>query len=359
MRQHMQKLLFSVLCAITFSASQQSHAQQLNPWGGAPNWYGWGLPIGWTGWNLGFGSGGTVPGNILDGWGAYLNGLGYYNNSTAMANAIDVNSWLRLMSAVNEGQMEHNHSNYMRRLRRHESILNARQKIFERLRDNPNDFDIKNGDAINVKMRLLMKPGYSTRVANELKIPVSKEVLSQLVFSKPSEGLHISLKEWTNAPQYTNLLRQQRFADLRLRLETSWSRAIDFVQTNGFADDTLLRDVTDALIALRTRVDAEYGHIDQAAYSDARSFIKHRQEALRALNSDTLNGFIQLITSTPNLTLGQLLEAMTTRSMQFFPAADAAQAATYERFYAVIRGAPPTVLSEDTFSEVFSGTELP
>lgn len=353
-------IVSGILATSTLSmVSTSAAAQVLGSWGAESSWYGWGYPYGWGGWGHGFGGASTVPGSIMEGWGYYLNGAGYYNRETAMANAINVNTWLRWSAEINQRQMQLNHSNYLRRLRRHETIISARQKIFERLRDEPNSYDVKNGDAINVKMRILMKPGYSARVAEELKVPVSKEILEQLVFAKPSEGLHVSLKDLSATPTYPNLLKQARYAATRLRLETSWSRALTEFRREGYADDALMGEVSAALTAMRGQVDADFGHVDQVAYSNARTFLKTRQDALRSLNSDTVNSFFQLVTSAEPLTLGQLLEALTTRSMQFYPADDAEQVATYERLYAVLRGAPSTVLSEETFAAVFEGSAEP
>lgn len=350
-------LVFGLTSSVFVAGSAQ--AQRGYSWGGYPSWYGWGLPYGWNGWGWGFGGANTVPGSILGGWGYYLNGLGYYNYETAVGNAINLDSWLRLAAAMNDTQMQLNYSNYQRRLRRHANILTARQKIFERLRDDPNDYDVKNGDAANVKMRILMKPGYSGRVAAELNIVVLPEVLDQLVFLKSSEGVSLSLKDLNPSPVYPSLLQQQRFTAARSECERAWAQLIHAFESSAYVETSIIREVSDSLQRLRAQVDAEFGRVDQNAYNSARSFIKTRQDTVRAFSSETLTGFISLMKQTEGLTIGKLLEAMTVRGMQFYPARDPEQTAVYERFYAVLRGAPSTILSAETFSAVFDGSETP
>ena len=334
-----------------------SMAQSYDNWGYHPEWFGWGIPSNWNGWGS-YGTG-TVPGSILEGWGAYLNGAGYYNVNTAAARAINFDTWFAYTSVMNDRQMHMNYSNYLRRLRRHENIMTARRHIFERLRDNPNASDIKSGDAINVKMRILMNPGYSARVVEELTIPVLPEVLDQLVVIKPSEGIFTSIKDVKSVSSWPMLFRQNRYGDMRTRLETIWPQAWASLKTNGFVDDSLVKDINVILDDLRKKADSEYGTIDQMAYSYARTFLKSRKDTLRVFQSQSMTEFLQEIATPDVLTLGQLLEALSTRSMQFYPAEDKEQTATYERFYAVLRGAPSTVLSEETFSKVFDGSDDP
>ena len=343
--------------AIFFNANLKVALAQSASYPSDEGSFGWGIPKNWGGWPWGFGGATTVPGSIMDGWGVMMNGAGYYNRSAAIARSVDVNTWLHLTSAINQSQMNMNSSNYRRRLRRHARIIDARRKTFERLRDNPNFSDIKSGDAINVKMRLLMNPGYSARVAEELKVPVLPEVLDQLVFSKPSDGIFASAKDLKSITVWPMLFRQASHATLRANLESLWPRAWASLRTNGYVDQLLTNQIKSALNDLRARADADYGTVDPLAYSNARTFLDTRIKTLRAFNSEELTGFFQEIADHNDLTLGQLLESLSKRSMQFYPAADSDQVATYERLYAVLRGAPPTVLSTDTFSAVFDASD--
>lgn len=356
------KIVLAGTILANFGALPTAHAQYGSVpgygwnYGAMPgHWYGWGLPYGWSGWNRGFGGASTVPGSILDGWGYYLNGAGYYNRNTAIANAINVDTWMRWAAAINQTQMQMNYSNYLRRQRRHARLVDARRRIFERLRDNPEARDVRNGDAINVKMRLLMQPGFSARVVNELQIPVQRAIVEQLIVAKPAEGITANLRNLAGEFDWPMALRSNKFSYQRNQLESATKSAWQELNTTGHVEPSTILELQAILAELRAGLDADHGTIDQSAYANGRAFLKTQTINTRAFSSEALIGFFTAV-APDTLTLGQLLEAMTLYGIQFHPATSPTQVAVYERLYAVLRGAPPTVLTPETFSDVFAAS---
>ena len=98
---------------------------------------------GWGGW----GGASTVGGSMARGMGVYNAGAGVYNMDTAAARSMNANTAMQVnqyMYEVNKNNADHY---YAESAKKQNDATQTTEKMYSRLHDNPNSYDIHNGDA--------------------------------------------------------------------------------------------------------------------------------------------------------------------------------------------------------------------
>src|SRR4051794_272011 len=101
------------------------------------------------------GPGSTIDGDYLRGGGGASYGLGVYNRLTAEAVSINTDTTIRWNEYVAAVVKNENHQNAMHRafvLERRREHYNT---IYQRIRENPEERDVMNGDSLNAVMEEL------------------------------------------------------------------------------------------------------------------------------------------------------------------------------------------------------------
>src|SRR3954447_18244091 len=101
---------------------------------------------GWGGW----GGASTVGGSMARGMGVYNAGAGVYNMDTAPARSMNAQTAMQVnqyMYEVNKNDADHY---YAESAKKQKDATQTTEKMYSRLHDNPNSYDIHNGDALNV-----------------------------------------------------------------------------------------------------------------------------------------------------------------------------------------------------------------
>jgi hypothetical protein len=110
---------------------------------------------------FGGGGGSTIEGDYLRGLGFAATGMGIYNHQTAIANSINLDTFIRwneYMAAVaNEQRKEY----VARRMAHSEQNKAANDKMKDRITNHPEARDVLSGDALTAAMGQLMDPQIS------------------------------------------------------------------------------------------------------------------------------------------------------------------------------------------------------
>ncbi|MFO0908793.1 MAG: hypothetical protein U0794_10620 [Isosphaeraceae bacterium] len=119
----------------------------------------WGYPggyggFGWGGW----GGGETVQGSVARGLALCRGAAGYYNQSTAVARSINADTVMRWNQYWWESQVAANRAERERLARRQQATIQTREAVEKRLRENPEQRDIFQGDALNLAVEEINDP---------------------------------------------------------------------------------------------------------------------------------------------------------------------------------------------------------
>ena len=143
---------------------------------------------GYGGWGYGgWGEEAPRPERRARGAGYYAMGAGVYNYQTAMANNINAqtaimmnNAWAQ---ATHEDAMIHAarvHKEFLR----DQSLYDAHQK---KLRDNPGQYEIENGDALNAAVMDLSDPRLGSTASRAANATVPASLIAEVPFQNASE----------------------------------------------------------------------------------------------------------------------------------------------------------------------------
>jgi len=185
------------------------------------------------------GPGSTPQGDYLRGVGCAAAGLGVLAERTAVADSINANTMITLNEYMaNVARQERLEYAEHRRAER-ESIADARKKIQDRIRNEPELIDVMNGDALNSKLWDLLSPAVSDSASRYAEVPLEPEIIRRIPFRLAEKGETFSMSrlsrkgkgntKWAVAfrdPQFAEECRTyQRAVDnaLELAIDGKWN----------------------------------------------------------------------------------------------------------------------------------------
>ena len=181
-------------------AAGEARAQYYGGYGGYGGWGGWG------------GGGSTPLGDFARGAGFYAMGAGQYNLDTAQAASINADTIMRWNQYMFSAQQEANQREYLRRARMLQRDVKSGEAIETRIRENPEDRDIKNGDALNAILHQLTDPKIHSTALRLIRDPIDSKTIRGIPFENASEAVTISLDELTGEGDWPLGLRGPVFA---------------------------------------------------------------------------------------------------------------------------------------------------
>src|SRR5579864_5495539 len=323
------RLTIGVVVLIAVAATD-AHAQWYYPIG-----YG---PYGWGGW------GSTPPGDMAMGLGAFAAGEGQYNLNTAQANAINADTVMRWNQANWQTQHAINVSYYYRRLRRREQNNKAQAAIYDRLRNNPNPYDIENGDALNVALDELFNPKVYGSTVRMIKTPLSNQIIRAIPFEHSSEAVTICMQELTAKEGWPEALRSDTFAPARKELQEAIQDALAEDEKAELKPETIER-VEQAVAKLDAKF-KEKTPQTSPGYIQAKNYIKTLTNVARMLQSPKVEEILAGIEKYPGTTVGDLLSFMYNFNLRFAPAKTEQQRQIYQDLYVALDQARDRALAK-------------
>jgi hypothetical protein len=303
---------------------------------GYPGGYG---GYGWGGW------GSTPQGNMARGLGAFAMGAGQYNVNTAQANAINADTVMRWNQATWAAQHAVNLSWNANRIRRRQENIQAQAGIYDRLRNNPNELDIENGDALNVAFDELTNPKVFSSTIRSIKAPLSAQLIRDIPFQHASEALTICLDEMTAQDGWPPALREEAFASDRKAVQDAIKVALAEDEKGDLTPKTI-QNVSDAVSRLHAKFEAKVPQTSPD-YIPASDHIKALAGVAHMLHSPQVEEIVAGLEKYPGTTVGDLLVFMHAYDLRFSPATTVRQREIYQQLFPIL----------DSVRDGASGTE--
>jgi len=286
---------------------------------------------GWSGW----GGGATPPGDIARGMGAFAAGAGYYNQETAVARSINADTAVRWNQYWYEAQQEHNRKYYTRLAEKQKTDNKALSDIYLRLRDNPNQYDVYRGDALNVIYDELCSPKVYIRGLKSAGTTFPGEMIRDVPFQYAAAAVTNTVHNVMTKGSAPAVLRKEPFkADLdKLRAIATKFREED--QSEGRIDPETL-DRAQALIkSLQDKVTANLA-VGTKDRTDSDRFLKSAMGLCKMLHTPAINVLLAGVDKHPETTVGDLLIFMKACNLRFGAADSPRQKMVYDQLYPLL-----------------------
>jgi hypothetical protein len=305
----------------------EARAQFYGGYGGYGGWGGWG------------GGGSTPIGDFARGAGYYAMGAGVYNLDSAQAASINADTIMRWNEYMFLSQQEANRREYMRRARVLQRDVKSGEAIETRIRENPEDRDIRNGDALNAILHQLTDPKIHSTALRLIRDPIDSKTIRSIPFENASEAVTISLDELTGEGDWPVALRGPTFAAERKAYTEAIDKAVK-EDEEGILSAATLQEVERAGAALRLKLETNRpANPVQAA--EAANYIKALVAMSRMLQKPDVDKILAELEKVKETSLGSLLAFMHAYNLRFAPAKNAAQSAVYSSLY------PPMAAARD------------
>ncbi|MHC5537623.1 hypothetical protein ACYOEI_05265 [Singulisphaera rosea] len=311
------RMLMGIAASIAIFAGE-AHAQYYPGYGG----YGWG----------GWGGGGATPqGDYARGLGAYNIGAGEYNEMTAEAASINTDTVVRWNQYLWSSQQEANRREYLRMAQRQQAINQTSDQLYQRLRDNPTDADINDGNALNLVLDQITDPRIHSSAIRMANDPIAGSIIDDIPFENASDSVTLSLHQLTSKDNWPLALQDDAFQPER----KAWEAAIAQVlkeDENGRIQAKTLATLRAIPLRIHDKLEAS-PPADKLALSEGRNYVKTMAGLARMLENPRVEKAIAALEKHPQTTLGGLLGFMHTYNLRFAPATTPEQRAIYADLY--------------------------
>jgi hypothetical protein len=292
---------------------------------------------GWGGWG-----GGTAQGAFARGAGVYDLGAGVYNQDTAVANSINADAIMRWNEYMFLSQQEANRRAYLRRARLKQRDASSGGAIYKRVRDNPDEHDILDGDALNAILDQLANPKIHGTALRMIRDPISGKSIRDIPFENASEAVTISLHQLTGEGSWPLALQGETFTEERKAYQEAIAKAVEEDEEGKISPETL-QALNLAASRLRAKLEANKP-AKGADYAEAANHTKALVAMSRMLEKPRVEKILAELDKVKETSLGSLLAFMHAYNLRFGPATTDAQRAVYKNLYPIMADARDRIL---------------
>jgi hypothetical protein len=243
-------------------------------------------------------------------------------------------------------QQEANRREYMRRARIMQRDVKTGDLLYARVRDNPDERDIRNGDALNAILDQLTNPKVHSTALRLIRNPVSSKALREIPFQNASEAVTISLDDLTGEGDWPPALRGPAFAAERKAYADAVDKAVKEDEEGTLSPQTLA-EVNRAGAALWAKLQANRP-ANPVEYTEAANYIKALIAMSGMLQKPDVEKIIAELDKVKETTLGSLLTFMHAYNLRFGMPKTEAQRAVYANLYPLMAEARDRVLKDAT-----------
>lgn len=321
--------LFGVSAAMAALGSAGAEAQYYGGYGFGAGGFGGGYG-GFGGW----GGVGSAAGLAEQGYGAAAAGQGILDEDAAIAGSINTDTVMRfnqyLYNSKIEAQNRYN-AYQTRRLNLDKAHYDARQA---RIRDNPTEFDIDNGDALNVVLDQMTDPklhrGAGLRLAND---NVSPEAIKDIPFRDETDAITLSLDDLTDPEDWPLPLRSDVFKAEREAYQKAVDQALEEDKEGGSLKPETIAKVRDAVARLYRKVGDTIPKTKQPDHLQAINYLKGLAGLSKMLERPNVEKVLSELEKVKTTSVGNLVGFMHAYNLRFAPATTAKQRAVYRDLY--------------------------
>jgi hypothetical protein len=331
-----------------------AHAQ----YGYYPHGYG---GYGWGGWG---GGAQTVAGNTARGMGAMAAGAGVYNEQTAEARSMNVNTAMQFnqymyMSTQNETAKHH-------ALLAGQQAENIRvqNEIQDKLRNHPDQHDIYMGDALNVAVEEIEDPRVYSKNLDKAKVKIGGELIQNIPFRFAPACITTTIHQITQGPPPAALMTAE-FDEDRAAFKGLGQEIRKNIDRGEVPNPETLNKALAIVNTAETKADRILPR-NTKDRNDVDKYLKSLHGLLAMLQTPALNVLLAGVENHPEATLGDLLSFMSAFNLRFGQAKTEPQRSAYDRLYPMLvdlraevqpalAGTPPPKADPAAVGEFFSG----
>ncbi len=308
----------------------------------------WGYPgafgmCGWGGWGVD-----TPEGSIARGMGAFAEGAGFYNKSTAIADSINLDTVIRFNEYIYESNKEANRQ-YQARQAGQSARTNAElDKIQARLRNKPEQRDVFMGDALNVAVDEIDDPRVYGRTLNGLKAKVGSEAIRNIPFRYAPGAITVSIHRLSHEPPPKGMMVPEFEAD-RAALQSIGDEIRDDLKTS---DKPRPDNITKARAVINAAEAKAEKHLPRNTRerNEVDRYLKALHGLIGMLDSPALDLLLAGVDKRPEATLGELLAFMDAFNLRFGQATTPRQRMIYQELY------PKLVAARDEVAPILAAS---
>ena len=288
-----------------------THAAAARAQYGYPRGYG---GYGWGGWG---GGGETPQGSMAQRHGSLRRRPGYYNQQTAVARSINVDTAMRYNQYMYESNEEANRKYHAKMSADKAQNLEAYDKIQARLRDSPTRRDIYMGDALNALVSQIEDPRVYSRTLQGAKVKIGGQAIRNIPFRYAPGAITVSIERLTKGQPPAALLTAA-FDEDRAAFK-SLGQEIRKDLRDGEKPNP---ETVEKALAVINQAEAKADKIlprNTKDRDEADKYLKAVHGLLGMLQTPALDILLAGVEEHPEATLGQLLQFMSAYNLPLRP----------------------------------------
>ena len=323
MKRSIREVAFATTFFLAITAVSSSARAQF----GYPGGYG---GYGWGGW----GGASTFQGDYARGLGAFAAGAGQYNEQTAVANSINADTVMRWNEYVYQSQMVTNRKFREKLDREKGTTLAARQRINDRLRNNPDPADIASGEALNVALDEVNNPRVYLRGLETAKVKIDGPSIRNIPFQYASAAISTSISDLVNNGP-PDLLKKPEFDADRVALRAVGTKIREKTEVGEQPADADIQEAQKLISSIRKQLEANYNR-STAGFTDAQRYLRATYGLTRMLQGPALDVILSGVENRKEATFGDLLGFMNSFNLRFGRATSPEQRGVYSQSYPLL-----------------------
>jgi hypothetical protein len=295
--------------------------------------YRWGGYGGYGGY--GYGGGAQTPGgNMARGMGVYAAGAGVYNEQTAQARSINVNTAMRYNEYMYASTQNETAKHHALVAGQQADNIKAQNEIQDKLRNHPDQRDIYMGDALNVAVEEIEDPRVYSKNLEKAKVKIGGEMIRHIPFRFAPACITTTIHQIVQGPPPAPLLTADFDDDRAAMKDLAAELRKNIAQGETPNPETVTKAlaVVDAAVAKADRILPR----NTKDRNDADKYLKSVHGLLAMLQTPALNVLLSGVEKHPEASLGDLLGFMSAFNLRFGQAKTEPQRAAYDRLYPML-----------------------
>ena len=292
-------------------------------------------PMGYGGYGWGGFSPAAGYGMEAAGLGNMAAGAGAYNVQTAQARSINANTAMQVNEYRYESLMQYDAKLYAQQQKEIGDYKEASRRTEDRLRNNPTEKDIENGDALNIAVTELSDPRYASMVGQAAsRIKLSGKLIQNIPFKSAAGAISFSLDKLTDADPPPAMQGPEFKPDIAAYRSVCDELNQEVAKTGDVKQSTVkkFRDVIQAAADKLKKMDT----IDQNQKNQIEMHLKTMLGLSYMFGGPSLDIYLAEAGNMKEVGLDRLLAFMTSFNVRFGPTSNPSQVQTYRTIYPML-----------------------
>jgi hypothetical protein len=285
------------------------------------------------------GAGSTIEGDYLRGVGIAAMGMGIYNEKTAIAESINLDTAIRFNEYVAAVAKEMRREYGERRAYLSAKNKEANEKIADRITNHPQGRDVMSGDALTAAMGQLMDPQISESSFRSSEVLLPVDMIRRIPFRLGDRGENFSMNRFTikGKGKWPVAFQDKRFARELKEFETAVDEALEEA-IEGKAQMSKIARIQSAVEALARKLEKEIDpDTDQRALNEAGLRLKDLRKTARQFETQGVQEALGEIDKYSGTTVNDLRLFMRKYNLTFGSAETPDERKLYPELYEAIQ----------------------